>query len=97
MLAAEMNDHNSHMHRCSCGFIWRHSNDMAGNEAAHTCPNCSKQIWWHYLGNCKAMFVGCCRPVMKKGQKLKAVAANCYDTAMEAQVEFMKLFCSLFR
>lgn len=34
-----------HAHQCDgCGSIWRHSNDMGGDEAAHTCK-CGAEQW----------------------------------------------------
>lgn len=33
-----------HKHQCPCGQVFKHSNEMAGDAAAHTCPSCSKLL-----------------------------------------------------
>ena len=38
-----------HSHRCStCGTTWTHGDEMNGNRAAHTCPNCGHLEWQIY-------------------------------------------------
>jgi hypothetical protein len=40
-----------HKHKCNnCGNMWEHSDDMAGNEEAHKCPNCREEQWTKYRG-----------------------------------------------
>jgi hypothetical protein len=34
-----------HVHRCPNGHEWSHTDSMAGNVAAHTCPACGLQSW----------------------------------------------------
>ena len=34
-----------HVHKCEkCGFLWSHSDECRGNQAAHTCP-CGEEVW----------------------------------------------------
>lgn len=41
----------THKHKCdSCGNVWEHSDDMAGNQEAHTCQ-CGEKQFYHYYEN----------------------------------------------
>lgn len=63
---SKMNGRNSHKHQCpKCGFIWQHSDAMAGNWEAHTCP-CGGESWSHYDGRKKADYKGCLAPKITK-------------------------------
>ena len=46
----------THEHECDkCFTIWSHGDDMAGNEAAHRCPNCGHLQWWKRMSSsCRA-------------------------------------------
>lgn len=40
-----------HAHRCpECGHVWRHTDDNAGDAAAHTCAACGAGPEWHKAG-----------------------------------------------
>lgn len=68
MLAEQMNDRNSHRHKCeNCGLVWQHSNAMRNRTDAHTCV-CGKQEWIEYTGHEKADIKTCGRPSVPLGE-----------------------------
>lgn len=41
----------SHKHKCpnpSCGHIWEHGNNCAGDPHAHECEKCGTEQWYKY-------------------------------------------------
>lgn len=37
-----------HAHKCKCGTVFYHSNEMRGNAAAHRCPACGESQWQQF-------------------------------------------------
>lgn len=44
----------------ACGIIWEHPEHCAGNEAAHTCPDCGAHQWDHHKGAQSTDYRGSC-------------------------------------
>jgi hypothetical protein len=68
----------THKHKCRCGHIWEHGDDMLNNRAAHTCYKCGKVCWVKWFGDevCDAAAYCCCS-FMEFLDALATLAAYC--------------------